>query len=1006
MASNDEKVFYRVERALSEQLAKALYRDSAAVEIAAWAVHDEPVPFSVAREAEYQVFHVGDQWGSPWDTWWLRVDGEVPQTWSKAEQCEPELVVRLTENSSTAIGFQAEGLVYDSEGRIVKAVEPMNSWVPVPKPGHGFRYYIEAAANPDINQDAGSFAPTTLGSRDSKNMPELYRLSTLELRLRDIEVWHLIQELKVLSGLARELDGDRTRHADIMMALERSMETLDPSNIAGTAVDARACLAPVLSDPASDRAHIVHAVGQAHIDTAWLWPFRETKRKVARTFSNVVDLQHRGDKFVFAASSAQQYQWLKQKYPDLFARVKEMIAKGTFIPIGGMWVECDANLPSGESLTRQFLYGTKFFRHEFGELQPVAWLPDSFGYSATLPQIVRLAGNRYFLTQKISWNDTNRFPHNTFLWRGIDGTEVFTHFPPSDTYSAEMTPEEIAIGERHYSEKGKGRSSLMLFGWGDGGGGPTREMLEAIRLQSNLAGSPKITMSTPIEFFEQAESELEEPPVWEGELYLELHRGTYTTQKHMKMGNRRNESLLRAAEMWATTASVRTRYEYPYRQIEELWQQLLLLQFHDVLPGSSIAWVHEQSAQMHERISEETRTIIDEAIRSLVGEGTHQFYANAGPFEQLGVPAGSIKASGACASVVPEKTDEGFVFSNGRVRYVVDDRGRIVSAVDNVTGRESIDPASPANVLQLFVDFPAQWDAWDIDRSYLESPLAPAVVRTVDLEDNVLIVKGIIGNSSYTQRIWLDPDVSSLVVRTAVEWKESNRLLKLAFPSNVRSSTADSEIQYGHLTRPITENTTWDEARFETSAQRWVHVGEFGFGITVANDGSYGHDIRQIRLSDGGIGTQIRVSLLRSTHYPDPQTDVGDHVLTVSFSVGSTISEAIRQGYRLNVPSLPVCGDHEVLPLISLDGSGVIVEAVKLAEDESGDVVVRLYESLGGRSKARLHMDFEWSEVREVGLLEEECDAVRPALVNVDATASDIELELRPYQIVTLRFKR
>ena len=308
MASNDEKVFHRVERALSEQLAKALYRDSAAVEIAAWAVHDEPVPFSVAREAEYQVFHVGDQWGSPWDTWWLRVDGEVPQTWSKAEQCEPELVVRLTENSSTAIGFQAEGLVYDSEGRIVKAVEPMNSWVPVPKPGHGFRYYIEAAANPDINQDAGSFAPTTLGSRDSKNMPELYRLSTLELRLRDIEVWHLIQELKVLSGLARELDGDRTRHADIMMALERSMETLDPSNIAGTAVDARACLAPVLSDPASDRAHIVHAVGQAHIDTAWLWPFRETKRKVARTFSNVVDLQHRGDKFVFAASSAQQYQ--------------------------------------------------------------------------------------------------------------------------------------------------------------------------------------------------------------------------------------------------------------------------------------------------------------------------------------------------------------------------------------------------------------------------------------------------------------------------------------------------------------------------------------------------------------------------------------------------------------------------------------------------------------------------------------------------------------------------
>ena len=1006
MLSDDEKILNRVDRAISEQLAKALYRDSAEVRIAAWAVHGEPVPFAAAKEAEYEEFHVGDRWGSPWDTWWLRVDGSVPQAWSSFDQCEPELLVRLTENSTTAIGFQAEGLVYDVDGTIIKAVEPMNSWVPVPEPGCQFRYFIEAAANPDINQDAGSFAPTMLGGQESKDMPELYRVSMLELRLRDIRVWHFIQELKVLSGLARELDADRTRHADIMVGLERSMVALDPSNVVGSVDSARACLAPVLADQAGDRAHVVHAIGQAHIDTAWLWPFRETKRKVARTFSNVVDLQTRDGKFVFAASSAQQYQWLKENYPDLFARVREQVKEGSFIPIGGMWVECDANLPSGESLTRQFLYGTKFFRREFGKLQPVAWLPDSFGYSAALPQIVRLAGNRYFLTQKISWNDTNRFPHNTFLWRGIDGTEVFTHFPPSDTYSAEMTPEEIALGERHYSEKGKGRSSMMLFGWGDGGGGPTREMLESIRLQSDLAGSPKITMSTPIEFFKQAESELEDPPVWEGELYLELHRGTYTTQKNTKMGNRRNESLLRAAEMWATAASIRTQYTYPYQRFEALWQQLLLLQFHDVLPGSSIAWVHEQAIQIHQHISNEACAIIHEATQALTGEGDLLLYANAGPFAQLGVSSSAIEEICEEQSNTLERTDRGFVFDNNQVRYVVNGEGQIISAVDKSKSREVIDPSLPANALQLFVDFPARWDAWDIDRSYMESRCVLSKAESATVEDDVLVIRGTIGESAYMQRIWLDSDVNSLVICTEVAWKESNKLLKLAFPSNVRSSAADSEIQYGHLTRSITENTSWDEARFETSAQRWTHVGEFGFGITVANDGSYGHDIRQIRLSDDSMGTQIRVSLLRSPHYPDPHADIGDHTMTVSFGVGSMIQDAIRQGYRLNNPMMPVRGAHGTEPLIDIDGNGVVVEAVKLAEDESDDVIVRLYESLGGRSKANLHTGFAWNEVHEVGLLEEECDAVRFALTTVDSAASDIELELKPYQIVTLRFVR
>ena len=687
-----------------------------------------------------------------------------------------------------------------------------------------------------------------------------------------------------------------------------------------------------------------------------------------------------------------------------------------------MWVECDANLPSGESLTRQFLYGTKFFRREFGSLQPVAWLPDSFGYSAALPQIAKLAGNRYFLTQKISWNDTNTFPHNTFLWRGIDGTSIFTHFPPSDTYSAEMTPEEIALGERQYSEKGRGRSSLMLFGWGDGGGGPTREILEAIRLQRDLEGSPKVQISTPIEFFEQAESELENPPVWEGELYLELHRGTYTTQKNMKQGNRRNESLLRTAELWATSAAVRSGVQYPYEQLESLWRQLLLLQFHDVLPGSSIAWVHTQAEEMHQRISSEAQKIIDQSLSVLAGTGNQSLLANAGPFIQQSVASAAIAVipldRATCRGRVRNLTavnsanssclDDVVELSNERVRFTLNGNGQVISAINIVNGRNVVNPDMPANTLQLFVDFPAAWDAWDIDKSYPHSPCPSARVDVLTARGDTVTLSGTIGDSQYTQDIWLDSDVDALTIRTTVDWRESNRMLKLAFPTAVHASSADSEIQYGHLSRPITANTSWDEARFETSAQRWVRVGEPDFGVAVANDGSYGHDIRQIDLPGGSCGTQIRVSLLRSPHYPDPHADIGIHTMTVSFSIGTSMEDAIRQGYRLNVPVQTILGDHPVESLLNVQGKGVVVEAVKLAEDRSGDVIVRLYEALGNHSAASLHTTFPWRDVVEVGLLEESCDAVKPTISAVKGPKhgelAQIDMMFAPYQIVTLRF--
>lgn len=996
----------RVERALSDQLHAALYRSVKPVSIKAWKIGGEPVSFERARSAQYRSFQIGQSWGAPWDTWWFKVSGTVPEEWGDEADCAPELVVDLS-GLHTGIGFQAEGLVHDSDGHVIKALEPLNNWVPVPQYGEPFQYWIEAAANPNINNDGEVFVPTDLGERGVKAGPELYVLDRMELGLLDLQVWHLRMELSTLLGLVRELPEDRTRRADIMEALEQAMRALDPSDIAGSAPQAREHLVPVLSDSASTRSHIVYAVGHAHIDTAWLWPFRETKRKVARTFSNVVQLEDIASDMVFAASSAQQYQWLKEIKPELFERVKSKVEQGRFLPVGGMWVECDANLPSGESLVRQFLYGTKFFEKEFGRTEPIAWLPDSFGYSAALPQIVKLAGMQYFLTQKISWNDTNTFPHNTFLWEGIDGTQVFTHFPPSDTYGAEVTPSEVALSERQYSEKGKGHSSLMLFGWGDGGGGPTREMLESAKLQANLDGSPKVRVADPLTFFHDAEAELADPPVWCGELYLELHRATYTTQKQMKIGNRRNESLLRQAEMWATEACVKGLVDYPYEELESIWHDVLLLQFHDVLPGSAIAWVHDQAREMHANITVKLESIIDRSLSALVGQGDKRLLANAGPFTQQDVSATGISQTEGPNVIPVTRVEDTYVFDNGRVRYIIDQDGQIISGIDLSQGRETIASEHPANVLQLFKDFPAEWDAWDIDKSYPTGQLDEVNADDSHISENSRIeVHGHIGKSPFTQTIWLDNDSDSLTIQTDVDWKESNRLLKLAFPVIVSTKEAVSEIQFGHLARPISTNTSWDEARFETSAQRWVQVGEPNFKISIANNNSYGHDIRQLRTKDGEEVTQIRVTLLRSPHYPDPNTDVGQQSMTVSFRIGSSVDDAIRQGYRLNVPVRQLTGAHGCAPLLNLEGDGVVIEAIKMAEDGIGDVIVRLYEAHGNVSRASLHTSFPWNDVREVGLLERPCDAVRPAISNFSTSDRSVNLVLKPYQIVTLRIQR
>ncbi len=1001
MHKDEPLVEARIARLVRDRIDPAVHRRSAPVTVTAWEVPDEPVPFADAVTQEFTPFTVGSAWGGrPWGTTWFKVSGTVPEDFGTADGTTAELLVDLGFTKRHP-GFQAEGLAYRPDGTTIKAIEPRNNAVPLAVgPGESFELYVEAGANPDIGGDSFQGA-TPLGSRKTAGDEPIYELRALEVVERDDTVWELQQDFWVLRGLMAELPTDGTRGADILRALERAADALDPDDVAGTAAATRAVLAPVLSVPASGAAHRAIAVGHAHIDSAWLWPVRETKRKCARTFSNVLDLMDRDPDFTFACSSAQQYAWIKAEYPSIWERIKQRVAEGRWIPVGGMWVESDTNLPGGEALARQFVAGKRFFLEEFGVDTPEAWLPDSFGYTGALPQIVRAAGSKWFVTQKPSWNETNVIPHTSFHWEGIDGSRILTHLPPADTYNSDVSPADLHRGERQNKERGTANTSMLLYGFGDGGGGPTREMVAAAHRQHDLDGSPRVDLGTPAQVFEQLEQELPVPGVWSGEMYLEFHRGTYTSQIRTKQGNRRSEHLLREAELWAATAAVRLGLGYPYDQLEEAWHTVLLQQFHDILPGSSIAWVYENAEENYRLVAETLEGLIGDATTALAGGSTDGTVVrfNASPVSAGGATALGGSLGSEAEAVPPVRSGDRFVFDTGAVVATVDAAGHVVSFVEHATGRDAIAPGTVAAEYTVFRDTPNQWEAWDIDRAYQRNGNALSAT-SVTIEGDALVVVRPVGSSSVTTRYSAVAGQPELTIETEVDWHEQQKLLKLAFPLDVRASVASSEIQFGHIDRPTHQNTSWDFARFETSAHRWVHVAEPGFGVAVANDSTYGHDITRSTRADGGTTTLVRESLLRGPTFPDPHADQGHHVFRTVLRVGESVLDAADSGYRLNLPVRTVAGSAPVSPLVVVSSPQVFVEAVKLAEDRSGDVIVRLYEGLGGRATdVGVDFGFDVASVAQVDLLE------RPLGTSWDA-GSPVSLTLRPFEIVTLRVQR
>ncbi|MFE0462985.1 alpha-mannosidase [Kitasatospora sp. NPDC058965] len=998
----------RLKRVLEERIRPAVYPESVPLSVGSWTAPGEPVPVAEGLAAPRTPIAVGDRWGAPWSTSWLTVAGTVPAAW--AGRCVEALIDLGFDRNMP--GFQCEGLVYRPDGTPVKGLNPNNQWVRIAEHATGGEQvllHVEAAANPVI-LDYHPFLPTDLGDRATAGSEPQYRLARMDLAVFDRTVWELVLDLEVVGELMAELPVDGARRWELLRAVERALDAVDLQDVNATAAAARTELAGVLAAAAAPSAHRISAVGHAHIDSAWLWPLRETVRKVARTTANMTALLADHPEFVYTMSQAQQYAWLKEHRPEVYAKVKQAVAEGRFVPAGGMWVESDTNMPGSEAMARQFVHGKRFFLAEFGIENQEAWLPDTFGFTGGLPQIIKAAGSRWLLTQKISWSQVNSFPHHTFWWEGIDGTRIYTHFPPVDTYNCSMKGAELAHAVRNFKEKGRATRSLAPTGWGDGGGGTTREMIgRAARLRS-LEGSAAVRWETPAAFFTAAQAEYPEPPVWVGELYLELHRATLTSQARTKQGNRQCENLLREAELWAATAAVRTGAPYPYAALDRLWKTVLLHQFHDILPGSSIAWVHREAEATYAAVAAELTAIVEAAQQALAGEGGTELVFNSAPHRRSGVAAGGAAPAAAPAGdcTLRERAGGGFVLANGRLRVELDGRALVVSAYDLAARREAVAPGAAANLLQLHPDFPNMWDAWDVDQFYRNTgtDLTGVDELTVlaDKPEAVAVrVARSFGSSTVVQTLTLAAGAGRLDLLTEVDWHETEKFLKLAFPLDLHADRYAAESQFGHQYRPTHTNTSWEAAKFEACNHRFTHVAEPDWGVALVTASTYGHDVtRTVRPGDGGTTTTVRASLLRAPRFPDPHTDQGPHAFRHALVPGATIADAVREGHLVNLPERTVLGAATaVAPLVAVDGEEVVASAVKLADDGSGDLVVRLYQATGTRSRSTLRTGLPVVSVHACDLLERPLPDGHPALHD-----GAVELALRPFQLVTLRFAR
>lgn len=996
---------------------------------------------ATAASNRFRSTAVGESFGPSWSTHWFRITIDVPQY-------EDSLEFHWDASS--------EGMIWTEDGeplhgltgghRCDRRVEFI-----IPKSWKGRKsFYVEASMNGMFGCANGNdlVEPPHPGN-DPIQPPDPDRqfvLETAELVEPNPIAWDLYWDFLVISDVARTFPMDSWEAQkclgvanDIVNAFRRN----DLSTLAACRSIAKKILGEIRIE---NKDHtVVSAVGHCHIDTAWLWPFGETKRKVARSWATQVDLMNRYPEHRFAASQAQQYKWLKQDYPSLFKRVAEKVTAGQFIPIGGSWVENDTNFPSGESLARQLLYGQRFFQKEFGIRCKVFWLPDTFGYASQLPQLLRLAGMSYFFTQKMSWNNINKYPNSTFNWVGLDNSQVLCHMAPTETYNAQVTAAELKMSISNHGNLAEDNQSLLLFGNGDGGGGPLAAMLERAKrfeaLSDTIGGVPRMALANSIdEFFEGIDERTEDGKklvTWHGELYLEFHRGTYTSQATTKLNNRRAEIFLRELEYLNTLALFLKGQEYPKSVLDEMWEDVLLCQFHDVLPGSSIEMVYEDTAVIYAALMAKGQKIYNNALKTLGfgGEKRSVFntltwprsevikvddisgFTNAQQSQKGGFVAVGSDGLGTTevadlqySPATAEEKDGKYILRNEKLQVTIEG-GAIVSLIDLGLGKELVPEGVHANKMVLFDDQPLYWDAWDVEVHHLEKfdyvesgkvtiiengPLRASLKVEQKISDeswmiSIISLDAVLEGPSYTEGF--NEALSMIQVECEVEWQENRKFLKVEFPWNLHNSTADYETQFGIVRRPTHFNTTWDGAKFEVVCHKFANLDEFGYGVAILNDSKYGFATH---------GNTQRLSLLRSSKAPDAHADMGLQKFRYAILPhrGSLNQSAVvRAGFNFNSPLRLVDGFVE-LPRIAVAGApNVVLETIKKSE-EGSDLVLRAYEAYGGAAVGTINTSLSVSKAFKANLLEEELESLE---VKSTSTGSSISVALKAFEVVTVR---
>lgn len=1002
-------------------------------------------------------YPVGTRWGNPWEYAWMFADFTLPK-----EACGERIVMDLNPGGESTLFLNGEPfgtrrrdtvhhvhhyIVDQTVARCARGGESfslaMEVYAGTPLPASPRGRCASGPVFPEEGVLMSGTEPAEMGRSTfgiwNEEAYQLWLDLTVLLDIYDTQEKHSFVREKVGYEL-----GNMLNRLDMEQPLPGRRENYR---------EARKELAPLMAMQNGTFAPSMGVIANSHLDVAWLWPLAETERKTIRTFAQQLRILEEYPETLFLASQCVLYDMCKQQYPQLYEKIKKAVDKGQWIAEGAMWVEPDTNLSGGEALIRQFLYGKRYFREEFGVDSRVAWLPDTFGYSAVLPQILAGCEVDGLTTQKIFWtyNDAEPFPYHAFLWKGLDGTTV-----PCYLHMFYESAVDVKTLMKRWKDRlvqdGSG-DFYLPFGYGDGGAGPTRDDMELIRRERDLQGVPRLRYETPGEMFERRTRE--KLPVYRGELYFACHRGTYTTQGAVKRGNRRAEQAMRAYELWAACArwtceqgavrgSGETRtswaeetgdFRYPAAAIEKTWKKVLLNQFHDILPGSSIARVYEEALKLYDEIMEEAHAGVDAALCSMTGpgDGVTIYHTQSRERTQLVLlddrfAKGAVTAEGEKIScmkiargalamvtlpsmgslslypaVTPERklavvsvTGEGYLLSNDILRAALNPAGQLVSVITLADGKERIGGVS--NRLRLYRDVPRAFEAWDIDSQTEEREIEPeaqceaTVVLAEGLRASVRFVTRF-GQSVFTQTVSLDAGTARIDFDTQVDWQERHKLLKVSFDTGVEAAEAANQIQFGHIMRPTHRSSRSDFDRFEVCNHGFTAIYDATHGAAVLNDCKYGVSMRD---------SEISLSLLRGAVNPDPAADRGSHQFLYSYYVWDGAFEdsgIVAEVAVLNAPVQVIEGSRPKTAFFTVDEPNAVIETVKLAEDGSGDLILRLYESMNGTRRVVLSSAFAFDKAWLCNMLEEPKEALK-------AEKNQVELKLHPFEILTLRLKR